>query len=94
MTRFWQQRSKRPNLARTGQKITHSITAITSAVSLKNRDGRLCGHLLLQGMASRPDKDWSLIDCISFVVMEEEGIQEALTADQHFEQAGFTALLR
>jgi hypothetical protein len=45
-------------------------------------------------MASRPDKDWSLIDCISFVVMEEEGIQEALTADQHFEQAGFTALLR
>ncbi|HEY2416033.1 MAG TPA: PIN domain-containing protein [Pirellulaceae bacterium] len=42
----------------------------------------------------RPDKDWSLTDCISFVVMEERGIQEALTADHHFEQAGFVALLR
>jgi uncharacterized protein len=43
--------------------------------------------------AARPDKDWSLTDCISFVVMEEEGITEALTADHHFEQAGFIALL-
>jgi len=37
----------------------------------------------------RPDKDWSLTDCISFVVMEEHGIIEALTGDHHFEQAGF-----
>ena len=48
----------------------------------------------LERMASRPDKDWSLTDCISFVVMEDEGIKEALTADRHFEQAGFTALLK
>ncbi len=41
----------------------------------------------------RPDKDWSLTDCISFVVMEEQGITEALTADRHFEQAGFVPLL-
>jgi len=47
----------------------------------------------LRRMATRPDKDWSLTDCISFVVMQDEGIQEALTADQHFEQAGFEALL-
>jgi predicted nucleic acid-binding protein len=50
-------------------------------------------NLGLGRMAARPDKDWSLTDCISFVVMEEEGIQEALTADRHFEQAGFVALL-
>jgi len=42
----------------------------------------------------RPDKDWSLTDCLSFVVMQEHGITEALTGDKHFEQAGFTALLR
>jgi predicted nucleic acid-binding protein len=42
----------------------------------------------------RPDKGWSLTDCISFVVMKERGITEALTGDHHFVQAGFKALLR
>lgn len=40
----------------------------------------------------RPDKAWSLTDCISFVVMEERGLVEALTGDRHFEQAGFRAV--
>ena len=42
----------------------------------------------------RVDKAWSLTDCISFVLMRERSISEALTHDQHFEQAGFRALLR
>ena len=42
----------------------------------------------------RWDKEWPLTDCISFIVMEREGLTEALTADHHFEQAGFKALLR
>ena len=42
----------------------------------------------------RPDKEWSLTDCISFVVMQSQRITEALTGDRHFEQAGFSALLR
>jgi hypothetical protein len=44
--------------------------------------------------ASRPDKEWTLTDCISFVVMTERGITGALTGDHHFEQAGFRALLK
>lgn len=43
---------------------------------------------------SRPDKEWGITDCVSFVVMQERSITEALTADEHFEQAGFQALLR
>jgi predicted nucleic acid-binding protein len=42
----------------------------------------------------RVDKNWSLTDCASFLVMEAEGIEAALTHDQHFTQAGFQALLR
>jgi hypothetical protein len=42
----------------------------------------------------RPDKEWGLTDCISFLVMSDRGIQFALTTDEHFEQAGFVALLR
>ena len=41
----------------------------------------------------RRDKEWQLTDCISFSVMQDEGATEALTADRHFEQAGFKALL-
>jgi predicted nucleic acid-binding protein len=40
------------------------------------------------------DKSWSMTDCASFLIMEEEGIRAALTHDKHFMQAGFEALLR
>ena len=43
--------------------------------------------------SNRMDKDWSLTDCLSFVVMKEIGISKALTTDEHFSQAGFEALL-
>lgn len=43
---------------------------------------------------SRLDKEWSLTDCISFAVMRDRGLTDALTGDHHFEQAGFRALLR
>lgn len=52
--------------------------------------------LLEEGLAlyrARPDKEWGLTDCISFVLMKHEGVAEALTADIHFRQAGFKALL-
>ena len=42
---------------------------------------------------SHLDKSWGLIDCVSFVVMRDFGLSESLTADKHFEQAGFAVLL-
>lgn len=42
----------------------------------------------------RPDKEWGLVDCVSFIVMQNRGIIDALTADAHFQQAGFRALLK
>jgi len=54
-------------------------------------------RLFDQGMelyGKRMDKGWSFTDCISFIVMEQEGLIDALTGDHHFEQAGFNALLK
>ncbi len=42
---------------------------------------------------ARPDKNWSLVDCSSFVLMQQQCIQAAFTTDHHFEQAGFIRLL-
>lgn len=41
----------------------------------------------------RPDKQWSLTDCTSFVIMNKRRVRRALTADRHFVQAGFEAML-
>ncbi len=63
-------------------------------------NARVVGHELgwydrgLDHYGRRPDKSWSLTVCISFEIMAELGLTEALTGDHHFEQAGFRALLR
>jgi len=52
-------------------------------------------QLLDKGLAlyaSRPDKEWSVTDCISFIVMQDHGISDALTGEHHFAQAGFSVL--
>lgn len=41
----------------------------------------------------RPDKAWGLTDCIYFVVMQDQSLTDAVTADEHFRQAGYRALL-
>jgi predicted nucleic acid-binding protein len=43
---------------------------------------------------SRTDKEWTLVDCTSFILMHGRGLLEAITADHHFEQAGFVRLLK
>ena len=43
---------------------------------------------------ARPDQEWGFVDCASFQIMSERNIQEALTNDHHFTQAGFTILMQ
>ena len=43
--------------------------------------------------AARHDKDWGLTDCISFIVMQEQRLRDAITGDVHFRQAGFRAIM-
>jgi predicted nucleic acid-binding protein len=57
----------------------------------QSRDSFLAG---LQLYRARPDKGYSLVDCISMQTMRQQGLTEALTNDRHFEQEGFRALFR
>ncbi|NJP11470.1 MAG: type II toxin-antitoxin system VapC family toxin [Leptolyngbyaceae cyanobacterium RU_5_1] len=53
-------------------------------------------ELLMQALdlyQSRSDKTWGLTDCISFVVMQQQNLTDAVTGDRHFVQAGFRALM-
>ncbi|NEO53860.1 MAG: type II toxin-antitoxin system VapC family toxin [Okeania sp. SIO3B5] len=57
---------------------------------------RLTPQLFDKGFAlykSYQDQSWGLVDCISFVVMREANITQALTSDRHFRQAGFQTLM-
>jgi predicted nucleic acid-binding protein len=57
----------------------------------QSRESFLSGLSLFE---ARPDKGYSLVDCISMQTMRQEGLTEALTNDRHFEQEGFRALFR
>jgi predicted nucleic acid-binding protein len=78
----------RPSAIRLIESIQNS-----SVVEIVPLTGKLA-HAGWQLFCQRPDKEWSWADCISFVVMRERGIRQALTTDEHFEQASFIALLR
>lgn len=65
---------------------TENIRVVTVDTQLLSR--------AMQLYKARPDKNWGLTDCISFVVMEDQGLIHAVTADIHFVQAGYRALLR
>ena len=69
-----------------GCYITHNIKVVSVDHALLLR--------AIDLYRSRDDKEWGLTDCISFIVMQDHGLVEALTTDEHFQQAGFRALLR
>ena len=66
-------------------RVSSAIEIIPSSAELFDRGLTLFGD--------RPDKDWGLVDCTSFVIMTERQINDAFTEDHHFEQAGFVKLL-
>ena len=74
-----------------GAALIESILSDPAFTIVPLDDELLHGGLKL--FAERADKEWSLTDCISFLVMRQHGLDEALTSDEHFAQAGFRALL-
>lgn len=90
-------------LTEVANALTHGVdrTLFNELYSELSNDRRVtivpsAQDLFEQGIAlfaKRPDKEWSLTDCISFIVMQEYGLTDALTADHHFAQAGFSVLL-
>jgi len=81
-------------------RLRHRAAAISLLTALEN-DSKVEIVPLSEDLYNRAleryrdhvDKEWGLIDCVSFVVMNDEGLTEALTADNHFHQAGFRILL-
>lgn len=49
-------------------------------------------HVALDLYAARPDKEYSLVDCMSMTLMRQRGVTHILTNDHHFQQEGFTVL--
>jgi uncharacterized protein len=67
------------------------LTSSVIRVVPQSRESFLDGLRLFR---ARPDKRYSLVDCISMQTMRKEGLIEVLTNDRHFEQEGFRALFR
>ncbi len=92
LTEFLAALSKIPALRKAAVQAVRSILKNPNVrVVPQKREGFLRGLVRFE---NRDDKQYSLTDCISMNVMESEGIDEVLTNDHHFEQEGFTVLIR
>jgi len=80
-----------PFRRRAAHGVERLLTGSVVRVIPQSRDSFRAG---LQLYRDRPDKRYSLTDCISMQTMRREGLTEALTNDRHFEQEGFRALFR
>ncbi len=73
-------------------QVVRSFQSNVDVEIVPQTDGQFAAALTLY--AQRPDKEWGITDCASFLIMHERGIVEALAHDDHFQQAGFIPLLR
>lgn len=76
-----------PDFRPTTAEFLHAIEEDLTVKIVGDSDDLYHRGLLLY--SERPDKAWSLTDSISFLVMQDNGLREALTEDRHFAQAGF-----
>ena len=84
--------SARPRLREdAGRTVAELIDHPDVHVIPQSRESFLAG---LQLYRARPDKGYSLVDCISMETMRQEGLTKVLTNDEHFEQEGFRPLFR
>lgn len=83
--------SRGPYIRSAAAKLVERMPADPSIRILpQTRESFLAGFRLYQ---ARPDKGYSLTDCISMEALRREGLSEVLTNDEHFKQEGFTCLL-
>jgi len=77
------------------REVVESVEGLLASSAIRvipqSRESFLAGLHLYR---ARPDKGYSLTDCISMQIMRREGLTEVLTNDRHFEQEGFRALFR
>jgi len=84
--------SRGPSLRRAAVRMVRAIVDNANVrVIQQTREGFLKGVTLYE---ERPDKEYSLTDCISMNVMELHSLTEVLTNDHHFEQEGFNVLIK
>lgn len=85
-TTFFNCRDKHAKAVKIGERLLQSTTVEFTHISNEPFES---GWKIFKHYS---DKRYSLTDCISFVVMEREGIRDVLSFDKHFEQAGFRML--
>lgn len=83
--------SSRPFRRRAAAGVQNLLVSTVVRVIPQSRESFRAG---VQLYAARPDKGYSLVDCISMETMRREGLHEVLTNDRHFEQEGFRVLFR
>ena len=82
----------RADLRAAASNVIASITSSPDVVVVPQTSGGF--NAAFRHFRERSDKGWSLTDCSSFLIMRQHDIRAALTHDKHFEQAGFSALMR
>lgn len=79
------------NLKRSAIEIVDSMYQDTNIEIIKLSDKYFQAGLDIYRKAL--DKNWSLVDCISFHILNEKGVKNVLSSDKHFIQAGFNVLI-